>query len=176
MKEYKTYLRALEIDDYIKIHKWHEDKKVYSRITGNKFFIAKVRDKEWIESVVLGDPKRMFWAICLKENDEMMGYTSLRDIDWRNRKAAIGGITIGREYQNLGLGLDAFDQVLKYIFNELGFHKLHTKYLESHLVTAHSIKKFGFKKEAILRNHVFKLGKYHNVEIASLLRHEHKTL
>ncbi|MEN8121646.1 MAG: GNAT family protein [Bacteroidota bacterium] len=176
MIKYKTYLRALELDDYIKINKWHQEYKIYSRVTGNKYFIAKARDKEWVKSVVLHDSNKKYWAICLKENDEMIGYFSVIDIDWRNRKANIGGITIGQEYQNLRMGHDALDQVLKYVFNELGLNKLYTTYLENHIVTGRGIKKFGFKEEVLLREEVYKLGKYHNVIIASLLRKEYITL
>ncbi len=173
MSGYKTYLRALELDDYIKINEWHMDERVYERITSNKFFIAKARDKEWIKKVILDDTKSMYWAICLKENNEMIGYSSIDNIDWRNRKANIGGITIGPEYQNLRLGYDAFDQILTYIFNELGLNKLYTSYLENHIATSRSAKTFGFKVEIFLREEVYKLGKYHNVIIASLLKREY---
>jgi RimJ/RimL family protein N-acetyltransferase len=170
MAKHEIYIRALEIDDYVNINKWHKDKKVYSRITANKYYIAEARDKEWIKKVVLGDPSKMYWAICLKESDEMMGYMSLYNIDWRNKKADVGGITIGREYQNLGLGLESMDVVLKYIFYDFGLRKLFARYLETHLVTAHSIKKFGYKEEILFREDVYKLGKYHNVIGASILK------
>jgi len=115
----------------------------------------------------------MYWVVCLKKSGEMIGYMSLFNIDWRNRKADIGGITIGREYQNLGLGLVSIDIVLKYIFNDLGLRKLFARYLESHLVTtARIIRKFGYKEEILFRDEVYKLGKYHNVIGASLLKRD----
>ncbi|OQY05516.1 MAG: hypothetical protein B6I20_01160 [Bacteroidetes bacterium 4572_117] len=176
MAKHEIYIRALEIGDYANINRWHKDEKVFSTITSNKYFISLARDKVWMEKLVLGGSNSMYWAICLKETDEMMGYMSLHNIDWRNRKSDVGGITIGREYQNLGLGLAAMDVVLQYIFNDLGLRKLFATYLESHPITWHAIKRFGYKEEILYRESIYKLGKYHNVIGASLLKKDYKTL
>ena len=176
MAKHEIYIRALEVEDYFNINKWHKDEKLFSTITSNKYFIAGVRDKKWMEKLVLREANSMYWAICIKKTREMMGYMSLHNIDWRNRKSDVGGITIGPEYQNLGLGMAAIDRVLKYIFYDLGLRKLFARYLESHSITGHVIKKFGYKDEIFFRESVYKLGKFHNVIGASLLKRDFKSL
>ncbi|NJO93010.1 MAG: GNAT family N-acetyltransferase, partial [Chloroflexia bacterium] len=68
------------------------------------------------------------------------------------------------------------EQVFNYGFYELGLNKISTGYLESHRVTDLSLKKFGFVREILLRDEVYKLGKFHNVVVASLLASEFKSL
>jgi RimJ/RimL family protein N-acetyltransferase len=104
----------------------------------------------------------------------MIGSTSLINIDLRNKKADIGGITIDKKYQDLKLGFDAFDQVLDYSFNELGLNKLSSGYLDSQMITAHGLKKYGFVEELLLREEVYKLGKFHNVVVVSFLASEYR--
>jgi len=174
MSEKKTYLRALEPTDYEIINKWHNDEKIFSRTMANKFFISTERDKAWVQKLIMDDSKVMFLAICLKETDKMIGSLSLVNIDLRNRKAYIGGITIEQEYQHQKLGFDAFDQFLDFAFLEMGFNKLNTGYLDSHVVTAYSLKKYGFVEELRLREEVYKLGKFHDVIVVSLLASEYK--
>ncbi len=173
MNEYQTYLRAVEPEDIEKINQYHNDEKVFSSTMANKFFISLERDKVWAKNLMLDDSKAVYWSVCLKENDNMIGFTSLINIDLRNRKAYIGGMTIDREYQNKKLSLDAIEQVFNYGFHELGLNKISTGYLETHRVTEISLRKFGFVKEMLLREEVYKLGKFHNVIIASLLASEY---
>lgn len=174
MSNKKTYLRALEPSDYEIINKWHNDEKIFSRTMANKFFISTERDKEWVKKLIMDDSNFLFLAICLKETDEMIGNLSLTNIDLRNRKAYIGGINIDQKYQNQKLGFDAFDQFLDYAFLEMGLNKLNTGYLDSHKVTAYSLSRYGFVEELRLREEVYKLGKFHDVIVVSLLASEYK--
>ncbi|NJO91552.1 MAG: GNAT family N-acetyltransferase, partial [Chloroflexia bacterium] len=97
MNDYKTYLRAVEPEDIEKINKYHNDEKVFSSTMANKFFISLERDKVWAKNIMFDDSKANYWSICLKENDRMIGFTSLINIDLRNRNAYVGGITVDQE-------------------------------------------------------------------------------
>ncbi len=174
MESNKTYLRALESGDYKMLNEWHNDEKIFPFITANKYFISSARDEKWIREVILNDTKNLYLAICYKENDEMIGYTSLLDIDYKNSKALIGGWTMDRKYQRRQIGVDAWLQFLDFVFNDLGLNRLVTAYLEENIVTARHMKTHGFKVECLLRDEVYKLGKFHNVVTVSLLASEQK--
>jgi RimJ/RimL family protein N-acetyltransferase len=176
MNDYKTYLRALEPEDIEKINEYHNNETVFSRVMANKFFISLERDKAWAKKLMMDDKEAIYWSICLRENDKMVGYTSLINIDLRNRKAYIGGVTIDQEYQNQKLAQDAYEQVFNYGFYELGLNKMNTGYLEDHIVSEIIFMKFGFVKEMLLREEIYKLGKFHNVVIVSVLSSEYKRL
>ncbi|MFN8258882.1 MAG: GNAT family protein [Bacteroidales bacterium] len=170
----KTYLRALEYKDLDKLNEWHNDELIFPYITANKYFISKARDEKWIRHVMLNDSNNLYLAICFKETDEMIGYTSLLDIDYRNSKAIVGGWTMDRTYQRRQIGVDAWLQYLSMAFNDFGLNRLVTAYLESNIVTARHMKTHGFKVESILREEVYKAGKYHNVVVVSILSSEYK--
>jgi len=174
MSKFKTYLRALEPGDLIYINEWHNDETFFTYTMANKFYISTERDKIWIKNLMTKDSDSIFWVICLRETDEMIGSTSLINIDLRNKKAYVGGITIDKKYQDLKLGFDAFDQVLDYSFNELGLNKLSSGYLDSQLISAHALKKYGFVEELLLREEIYKLGKFHNVVVVSFLASEYR--
>lgn len=170
-----TYIRALELDDCRKINKWHNDESIFSTIMANKYFISYERDKRWIQKLIMEDKQMIFWAICLNETHEMIGFTSLIEIDLLNKKAKVGGLTIDPYYQNQKMGYDAFDQVLDYAFLELGLNKISAGYLDSQKITEKSLNRYGFITESRLRQEIYKLGRFHDVVVASLLANEYKS-
>jgi len=174
MTENRTYLRALELSDLKKLNQWHNDDNIYPHITGNKYFISSARDEKWLKDILKNDSSSFHLAICYKETDEMIGYTSFLDVDYLNSKAIIGGFTLDRVFQRRHFGTDAFLQYMNFAFNEMGLNRLVTAYLENNIVTARHMKIHGFKIESILREEVYKLGKFHNVVVVSLLASEYK--
>ncbi|MDZ7821463.1 MAG: GNAT family N-acetyltransferase [Candidatus Marinimicrobia bacterium] len=101
----KIFLRALEPDDYQVTFKWRSDKKISNMIAGNKFFISKEREKLWVEAKSINDKDGIYLAICLKENQQMIGYCSIINIDLKNLKAELGGTIIG-EKEQWGKGME----------------------------------------------------------------------
>lgn len=176
MSNFKTYLRALEPGDWQLFNKWHNDDEVFMHTMANKYFISGERDKRWSKELMVKDSDSIFLAVCLKENDIMVGSTSLINIDLRNKKAFVGGINIDKPYQDLKLAFDAFDQVLEYSFNELGLNKLLSVVLDTQEITAHGLRKYGFKEESVLREEIYKLGKFHDVIVFSFLASEYREM
>ena len=78
-----VYLRAFEVDDYKLINKWRCDPEVSEMLVGNKLFVSSVREKAWVEEKIHKDKVEMYFAICDKQTNEMVGYSSVRKINWR---------------------------------------------------------------------------------------------
>ncbi len=138
------YLRAFEPDDYKITHKWRADPDMVKLVVGNTIFVSSEREKRWIEQKIFDDSKEIYWAICDKETGEMVGFTSLRQIDYRNRKARWGGITIGKEFWNKGYAMATNALSLRFVFEELGLNRVYTCYLEGHEVSKAIFEKNGF--------------------------------
>lgn len=85
-EDFRVYLRALELDDYKKSIKWRNDDSIWDIVSGPKYFVSEAYEKKWIEDAVF-DRSKISLAICLKENNEHIGNTYLKDIDWINRSA-----------------------------------------------------------------------------------------
>lgn len=171
------YLRAFEPDDYKLLHQWRTNSDITGSVTGNIIFVSSEREKKWVQKKIFDDTKSIYWAVCDIETTDMIGYTSLRKIDLLNRKAVIGGVTIDKKYWRKHYAINATILVLQYAFQELGLNKVSTDYLASHKVTGPVlINQLGFHKEAVLKKEIFKNGKYHDVEVASILKDEFENL
>lgn len=171
-----VYLRALEIDDYKLINKWRNDPEITEMLVGNKVFVSSMREKAWVEEKIHNDRVEMYFAVCDKETNEMVGYSSVRCINWRNKSACWGGLTLGKEHWQKGYAMATNALILQFVFEELGLNRLYTDYLEDHEISANIFKKMGFTIEGIARQEVFKNGEFRNVVRVSLLKREYDEL
>lgn len=173
----RIYLRAFELSDSSLIHRWRSNEDIVRNVSGNTYFVSSEREKKWVEDKIVNDYRDMYLAICLKANNEMIGYTSINNIDYRNRKAEWGGTIIGEiEHQSQGYATEAAILMLGYIFEELNLNKCYGYCLEEHAATIKLLKKLHFTQEGILRENVFKNNSYKNMLLFSLLRHEYEAV
>ncbi|MBN1217141.1 MAG: GNAT family N-acetyltransferase [Candidatus Lokiarchaeota archaeon] len=171
---YRIYLRAFEFDDLLLLNKWRNDDEIYKFTGGNKYFISTEYDKKWIEKKIFNKQSNIYLAICLKENNDLIGYLSIINIDYRNRKAEWGGIIIGEKaMQNKGLATEAGHLMLKYIFEEINLNRFYGFWLDNNKASLKMAEKLGFKREGLLRSSVYKLNSYHDQVIMSILKEEY---
>lgn len=173
MQNFDIFLRAFELDDYKLTHQWRNDETIQAKLGGNRYFVSSEREKKWVEEKIFENVKEIYWAICLKDTSQMIGYLSLNKIDLLNRHAFWGGIIIGdpknRQLKNT---LQAVYLLLDHGFSQLGLHKIYGEWLESNSQSLILGDIFKFKTDGILRDNVFKNNKFHNVVIKSLLKEE----
>ena len=169
----RVYLRALEPEDYLKTYEWRQDDDIENSLGGNRVFVSKEREKQWAHFRSVDESKGIYLAICLKENNEMIGYCSIINIDLRNLKADIGGWMIGeKKLWNQGYSKEAVELLLKYAFDEYPLHKCYSFCLEEHEISNKTHISLGFKLEGQLREHIFKGSKFHTLNVYSILRNE----
>lgn len=172
----KVYLRAFEPEDYKLINKWRQDEEYQKLTGGNKFYISSERDKKWVEEKIHNDRNETYWAICVKENNEFIGFMGINDFDWINRKAKWHTLVIGKKkYRNIKYTLDAILLMLDHAFNQLDFHRIYGYYLQENKASIMLGKMVGFKIEGTLREAVFKNGKHHDLLAISILKEEYLT-
>lgn len=170
----RIYLRAFEMDDYRLISSWRHDSGMSELVCGNRLFISSEREKKWIESKLFDDTRDIYCAICMKENDAMIGYISIINIDLRNRKAEWGGVTIGdKSMWGQGYASEAAKLILQYVFFEMPINKLQGRVLEDHQVTIKMLNSLGFTRDGVFRDEVFKNGEFHDIYLYSILRSEY---
>lgn len=169
----RIYLRALEIEDSILINKWRRDPQTVKYLAGNFFFVSLEREKKSIESKILDDSKHIYLGICLKENDKLIGYVQINNIDLRNLKAEWGGTLIGeKDLIGQGFGEEASKLLLRFLFSQYPVNKCYAYCLAEHPATSKLCKKLGFKQEGLLRQEVYKNGEFKDIMIFSILRNE----
>ena len=82
-------------------------------------------------------------------------------------------ILIGeREFWGKGYAKEALMLAIEYMFKERNIHRIQANVLESNIASLKMHEKCGYKIEGLLREVVYKAGKYHNQYVLSLLRDE----
>src|SRR4051812_28633462 len=115
MNDAAVYLRAFEPDDYKKINAWRRDDAIYQLTTGNRHFVSSENDRKWVLDKSINNQTEIYLAICLAKDGLLIGYVSLSDIDYRNRRAEWSAIVIGeKEYRGQGYATEAVYLLLEY--------------------------------------------------------------
>ncbi|MFA5828797.1 MAG: GNAT family protein [Candidatus Shapirobacteria bacterium] len=155
-----VFLEPLKSEEKIQIIDWNKDPEV-SKYT-----------EPWDFSEI--DSKSISFGIHDKISSKLIGDVGISSIDLKNKHAEIG-LTIGnKNCWGKGFGTDTVKTILKYCFEDLKLIKIFLDvWVENERAIGCYIK-CGFKKDGILREHVFKDGTYHDKLIMSILDREYK--
>ena len=169
--EGRVYLRALDPEDYKTPIKWRKDDQIWNMLGGTKYFVSEVYEKKWVENAIF-DSKDLKLAVCLVENDKYIGNVYMTDINMIN-KSCESHILIGdRDYWGQGYAREALMLAVKYMFEERNIHRIQANIIESNKSSLRMHEKCGYKVDGILRDAVYKAGKYQNMYVLSLLRED----
>lgn len=172
--EFNIYFRALRTEDAGFINSLRRDEAMENKIGGNKRFVALERERQWIHDLIMNDNSALIYlAVCELGSEEIIGYTSISEIDSRNGKCFWSGIKIGPEKSDYGYGFQVGLLVLRYVFEELRMERCEAQCLEEHRVMVKLLDKLGFKKEGLMRSFVFKNNDYKNTWLFSILRNDY---
>ncbi|UCE36454.1 MAG: GNAT family N-acetyltransferase [Thermoplasmata archaeon] len=168
----KIYLRALGEEDMDLMAKWFNDPEVRHFIPANKP-TSREHWEKWHEKEEK-DGNSVYLGIAKKEDDKLIGYANFSEINWSHHITKEFGIIIGEiDEWNKGYGEEAIKLMLHYGFNSLNFHRIELGVMEYNERAINIYEKVGFKKEGIKREAWFIEGKWCDVVIMSILKHEY---
>ena len=170
----KVVLCAMEMEDCELIIKMFNDPEIENLVGGWAFPLSLFAQKKWLE-LHYNDQNALRFVIDTEE-DGKIGIFALTDIDWKNRRATIGVKIASKENRSKGYGTDALMAIMRYVFDELGFHRLDANRLAMNQTSAHMLAKCGFVEEGIKREYIYKGGKYRDLVTASILADEYYEL
>ena len=167
--EFKIRFRAFKMGDEIFINKLREDEERENKVGGMKRYVSIDREAKWVNDIILGDSQTTIYvAITENDSDEIIGYTSISDIDYRNGTCFWSGIKLAREYSGNGYGLQTALLVIKYVFEELRMVRCIGVCQEEHIAALNLMLKVGYKKEGLMRKSLFKNGTHINQWLLSV--------
>lgn len=171
--EQRVYLRALEPEDYKTSINWRRNDTIWNQLGGVKYYVSESYEKKWVENAI-SDNTSIRLAVCLKADDTYIGNVYITDINMINRSGRIH-VLIGEEaYWGQGYAKEAYLQLMEYAFNERAFHRLVAHILEDNIASRKMHDKCGFKIEGVLRESVFKNGRWQNQIVMSILEDEYR--
>jgi RimJ/RimL family protein N-acetyltransferase len=169
----RVYLRPLEKSD---AEKWTagvaaEPDHFHKR---GRLPFSPIAIETWIEGIYKErTPPDIFFAVCLKEDDNFIGVVGVDGIDWVNRTGETGSELFDASFRGQGLGTEAKFLLLEYFFDRLHFHVLCSYVFETNTRSAAALAKQGYRSAGRWKWDDMKDGVYRDVLVFDILREEY---
>jgi RimJ/RimL family protein N-acetyltransferase len=158
------YLRALELSDLERTHRWHNNQEMYATMGSTFRFVSPATEEAWLRSLDTKSVDEVNLAICMTETSEHIGNIYLRHIDWIARHAS-AHIFIGEVGErSSGYGYVAAMLLVEHAFADLGLRRVYLLALAGN-VSVRLAQKCGFVVEGVLRQHAFIQGMFKDVVV-----------
>lgn len=172
--EFQIDFRPFRLEDARFINDLRQFEDMENMILGNKRPVSFERDVKWIQDIMLNDSQAiMYFAVTERGKDEIVGYVSISELDFRNGTCFWSGIKLDSRKSGKGWGTEIGLKVLKYVFEELRMERCKAECLEEHEAAKRMLLKIGFKVDGLMRSTVFKNGKQHNHYIMSVIKSDY---
>lgn len=145
-----------------------EDFNYFKKITNDKnlwyYFTYDLSDeiqlKEWVDSAIdqLNKKSRLPFTVKLKNENSIVGSTSLGNFSESDGRVEIGWTWLGREFQGKGINTQMKYLMLEYCFEKLDLERVEfkTDYLNN--FSRKALVRIGAVEEGILRSHMLMTG------------------
>ena len=110
----------------------------------------------------------------IEEKGKLLGVCGLTYIDWKNRHSELSIYLSKKNWQQSVQGKEVIELMLKYGFGEINLHRIYVEIFEIATENIRLFKKLKFKREAILREKLWRDNKWWNSQIYSILSSEYK--
>ena len=165
-----VYFRSFEEEDLDAIYQWMNDDELKKLSVGLNRRMSKEECRTWIDARKNNSQYQYFWAICSVKDQKMIGYAFITNIHYINRTAEFGGIVIGdSDYHNGLAWIETYLFVLDFVFNRLNINRFSDTAITEHIQSNKIAEVFYFQKEGILKEAVYKNGRYYDLSLMSIL-------
>lgn len=168
----KVRLREYRKEDMKQAQDFINDPEVKSLLNPGIPFLYTYEDQlKWFENNSATKDTYSF-AIETIADSKYIGGCGINDVDWKNSVATVGIFIGDKKYWSKGYGTDAMKTLISFIFNEMNMNKVKLHVYSFNPRAIKSYEKCGFIKEGVLRQEIFRKGKYYDEIIMGLLRGE----
>lgn len=120
------------------------------------------------------DDSRIDFAVCLREDDTMIGEGGIVEIDLSNKLAYFRIAMLGMNNTGKGYGTRAIHLAVRYVFDVLKLNRLQLEVYSHNPHAKRSYEKVGFQVEGVLRETLLWDGVYSDEIIMSILKKDHE--
>lgn len=169
----KVKLREYRKEDIKKVQGYINDPELKGLLQNGIPFPYTLEDEyKWFENISATKDTYSFAIESLDEHN-YIGGCGINNIDWKNSIAVVGIFIGDKNYWGNGYGTDAMKVLIKFIFEEMNINKIKLNVFSFNERAVKSYEKCGFKVEGVLRQEIFRKGKYYDDIVMGLLREEY---
>jgi UDP-4-amino-4,6-dideoxy-N-acetyl-beta-L-altrosamine N-acetyltransferase len=147
-------LRPLEAADSVKVRDWRNQDDVRRWMYSDHIISPEEHDR-WFAGALV-DPRRRYWIINLEGRD--VGLANLADVSREHRRCAWAYYLADGSVRGRGLGAFVEYWVIEQVFGPEGLTKLCCEVLANNEPVWKLHEAFGFEREGVYRNHIYKDG------------------
>jgi RimJ/RimL family protein N-acetyltransferase len=169
----RVRLRAVEREDVTRFYEWVNDPEVTRGLS--LYLPMSMQDEEnWFDGLAKRDPNERPLSIEVRKGKgwKLIGNCGVFGIEFANRSAELGIMIGDKSEWDKGYGSEAMTLLLRHCFETLNLNRAFLRVYTDNIRAVRSYEKVGFVLEGRLREAVYKLGKYEDVLIMSVLRPE----
>ena len=140
------YLRALEPEDLDFIYHLENNEAMWE-VSNTQTPYSRFLIRQYLENAHqdLYEAKQLRLAICKNGSFEAVGLIDLFDFDPSNNRAGVGIIIQNSRDRNQGLGKEALQLVVNYVFTKLQLHQLYANIDPANVASTTLFTNFGFR-------------------------------
>lgn len=161
-------LRRVAPDDSARLLAWRNSPQVAAYMYGDHVISQPEHDR-WFRAAMDAQDRR-YWII--EADGEPVGLANLVKIDRLSRRCEWAYYLGEASTRGQGLGAQIEYLVLRHVFETLGLNKLWCEVLAGNEAVWKLHESFGFVREALLRDHVFKAGRLQDVVGLGMLKRD----
>ncbi len=159
----KVFLRAYKEEDIPFAIKYMNDRELKKLlVTTIPFPMTPWEEEDFVKSQNSNNNGKYNFAIEDIESGKYIGGCGINDINWLSRVATVGIMIGDKDYWGKGYGTDAMKILVDFIFNNMNINKVKLGVFSFNEIAIKSYKKCGFEVEGVLKDELFKDGKYHD--------------
>lgn len=173
-------IRPVQQDDLEKIRRLRNDETTFKNLTDARM-ISPAMQRAWFEA--LGTARdRAYFAVLKIDRDfthpvftegALIGIIRTTEIDTVNRSVCVGA-DVAPEWRGRGYGTKIYKAFLRYLFQDLGYHRVWLLVLETNAVARKLYENVGFRVEGIQRRAIWRDGAWRDYVSMSILSDEFK--
>lgn len=111
------------------------------------------------------------WAICLKDDDRLVGTAGFFSWSVPHRRAEIG-YSLARHLWNRGLMTEAVAAMLRFGFEQMNLNRIEARCKPANAGSARVMEKAGMSFEGLLREHQYAKGVFEDLKLYAILRRD----
>lgn len=167
----KVCLRAYKEEDIKLAAEFVNDRELKKFLVVNIPFPMTIWEEEqWVKSQKGSKNGDYNFAIEDIETHKYIGGCGIQEVNWLARVAVVGIMIGDKDYWGKGYGTDAMKALMNFVFNNMNISKIRLNVFSFNTRAIKCYEKCGFKVEGVLKNELFKDGKYYDEIIMSAFR------